>query len=193
MSGIHFLTSIKHDTRNRNMNTIKKSTLLIVCVLLLAPFTHSASKVKNLEKVVFKIGRSIDRNEIHYILKVNQKGELNQEEPLEIVWMNNEDAGQKERINWIKKKFGYGLIYQYIKPNEAHFNFVSYDKRSFTLKKNKLGEYKVFTSSNGKTVEVQRIFINIEGGSFWIPNITFVELSALEPQTNAVLHEIIKP
>ena len=175
------------------MTAFKISTFSVLCVLLFALFSFTELKETSDEKALFKIGRSIDKNEIHYILKLNSKGELNQDEPLEIAWMNNEDAGQKEKMNWIKKKFGYGLTYNYINPFEANFNFVSYQKRSFTLKKNKTGDFKVFTSSKGKMVEVQKIFINIEGGSFWIPNITYVELSALEPQTNSLIHEIINP
>jgi hypothetical protein len=175
------------------MKTLKASTLLVLIALFFMSFSFENINIEHNEKAIFKIGRSIDKNEIHYFIKLNSKGELHPDEPLEIGWINYENGGKREKINWIKKRFGYGLNYTYIKPYEAAFKFVSYDERSFTIMKNDEGNFSVFTKSKGKIVEVQKIFINIDGGSFWIPNVTYVELSALEPQSKSLITEIIKP
>ena len=40
---------------------------------------------------------------------------------------------------------------------------------------------------------VQHIFVNIEGGSFWIPNVTHVDLYGESVATGKPIHEIIYP
>ena len=141
---------------------------------------------------LMKIGRSIDVNEIHYFVQVDNQGKLFKQNPVEVYWMNFEDKGQKEEMNWIKKKFGYGLNYLNVTDTSARFQFVSYKERDFFVKRNKNKDFRIFTSSGGREVEVNRIFIQIDGGSFWIPNITKVELHATDAETGMKILEIVR-
>ncbi|MBA3901699.1 MAG: DUF4833 domain-containing protein [Bacteroidetes bacterium] len=140
-----------------------------------------------------KIGRSIDKNEIHYFIQLDKDGLLLKNNPIELYWINNEDKGQVESINWIKKKFGYGLKYLKNEKQEAVFHFVSYPKRQLMVKKSLSGDYKIFTASNGLTVEISSIFIHIDGGTFWLPNVTKVELHAMDINSKKSIIEIIYP
>ncbi len=142
---------------------------------------------------LFKITRNKDANEIFYNVKKLANGKLNGQEPIDVFWIKHVDSVRKEPLTYIQKKYAYGLSFISITDYEAKFKFVSYDKRSFTLKKNKAGTYRVFTVSQNREVEVSKIFLHIHGGSFWFPKITAVELHGTDAATGASIKEIIQP
>jgi hypothetical protein len=86
------------------------------------------------------------------------------------------------------KKNAYGVVYLSKSENYAKFRLAAYDKRVFELKKNK---FRVFTISNNKEVEVNRVFIYITGGTFWIPKIPKIELHATLSGTAEKIKEMI--
>ena len=92
----------------------------------------------------------------------------------------------------IQKKFGYGLKYEKISISEARFQFVSHIKRSFILKKDKKGFFKVFAINENTILEVNKLFIQFDGGTFLSPKISKVELHARIPETGEEVREIIR-
>jgi hypothetical protein len=164
---------------------------IFLCLLLLTS-TGLPSGKKDYQPIM-KIGRSVDANEIHYFIHLNENGSLSKNQPIQLYWANyKEKNGQLEQMNWIKEKFGYGLKYLKIEDEEAVFQFVSYEKRTFILKKYR-GNYRIFTKSFNKWVLVDRIYIEINGGSFWLPKIDCAKLYAHNINDNQHLVEIIKP
>lgn len=145
------------------------------------------------DKILFKIARSKDANEIKYALNLEDKGFLDIDNPLSIYWVKVENHNKQEPLTWIQNHYAYGLKYLSKNKNEASFQFVSYSKREFTVKRNKQSEYAVYTISNGKEVEVKEIFIQIDGGSFWVPKISKVELKGIDLKTKLKYLEVIKP
>jgi len=150
---------------------------------------------------LFRIGRSRDANEIMYDLNLNKSGKPDNANPITIYWVKNADKNRIKPLTWIQNKFAYGLRLLIPKTSRVNddldcvidFQFVSYDKRDFTLKKGRKGQYKVFTLSKGQEVEVSRIFIKIDGGSFWAPAISRVELHGIEVQSGKKITETIHP
>jgi hypothetical protein len=125
---------------------------------------------------LLKIARSIDKNEVHYFINEDNKGNLDKKEPIILFWKNHKKNGQYEELNWIKKKYGYGVKCVSSKSNEVCFQFVSYKKRNFYLKKNGQDRYIITSFFDEKEIELDQIFVNIDGGSFWAPNVTTVEM-----------------
>ena len=142
---------------------------------------------------LFKIERSKDANEIFYDINLTQKNELNSENPINIYWIRATEGGSIKPLTWIQQHYAYGLNFIYHSNTFAKFHFVSYKKRDFVLKKNKDGVFKVFTQINDKEMEVNRIFIQIDGGTFWVPKISKVELHTFDPITQKSKIEIINP
>lgn len=143
--------------------------------------------------VLFNIGRSKDANEIYYYINLNQYGKLNESNPISIFWINRTNGNKREPLTWIQNKYSYGLNFLTKTSASAQFQFVSLRKRTFVLKKNSKGTFSVFTISGKKEVEVNRIFIQIDGGTFWFPKISKVELHATMPGTNIKIIETIRP
>jgi len=79
------------------------------------------------------------------------------------------------------------------KANEWEFHFVSYAKQKFTLRQTGDDLFKVYTRYNNKEIEVTRIFVQIEGGSFWVPSIPYVMLTGVDIHTGRKITETIIP
>ena len=152
-----------------------------------------SSFVEKKEEKLFKIQRSKDKNQIFYDLKLNKNGLLDKDEPINIYWIRTDEPNKKDPLSWIQQRYAYGLRYLEKTEHQAKFQFVSYSKKELLLKKNKEGKFKVFTEYNGKWVELNRIFIQIDGGTFWFPKISRVELHSTDPLSKKEIIEIIHP
>lgn len=142
---------------------------------------------------LFKIERSKDSNEIIYDINITPSGNLNLTNPVNIYWIKHSRNHKITPLTWIQKKFAYGLKFLSKNESEVKFRFVSYRKRDFVIKKNTKGDYQVFTNSYNKEVSVSRIYIQIDGGTFWVPKITKVELYVTDAITGESTIEIINP
>jgi hypothetical protein len=152
-------------------------------------FTTSKNSSYNL----FHIGRSRDANIIKYDINLDSKGNINTENPIKIYWVRYTDDNKIEGLSYIQNKLAYGVNLLSVQKNEVKFQFVSYEKKSFTIKKNSSGIYKVYTDLKSKQVEVEDIFVQIVGGTFMIPKIAYVKLHWKESKNNKEGDEYIKP
>jgi len=142
---------------------------------------------------LFYIQRDPNTNTLIYDLNMDKSGELDSKDPLHIYWIRYADKGQKEELNYIQRKFAYGVNTTKIKNDEYDVRFVAYKKMALTLLKNTEGKYHIFTKIDKKQAILNRIFVKIEGGSFWIPNIIYVEMQGTDPATGKELMERFKP
>jgi len=142
---------------------------------------------------LFNVGRSKDANEIFYDINLNSSGELNVENPIAIYWIKKTDGNKKEPLTWIQKKYAYGINFLSINHSRATFQFVSYSERTLTLKKSKNGNFKVYLLSNNKEIEIKRIFVQIDGGTFWFPAVSKIEINGYDANTGLPEIEIINP
>jgi hypothetical protein len=55
------------------------------------------------------------------------------------------------------------------------------------------GKYHAYTTIKGKTAILNSVFLTIEGGSFWFPRITSVEIKGIDPNTKSEIVEVFKP
>jgi hypothetical protein len=145
------------------------------------------------EELLFRIARSRDANEIFYTVNPDKNGFLNTENPITIYWLKRTEGNKTESLTWIQNKYAYGLHFLSITPTEAEFQFVSYSKRSFYLRKNKDGNFRVYTFAGETEIEVDKIFVQIDGGSFWFPKVSRVELHARKTECLTEIAEIINP
>jgi hypothetical protein len=167
---------------------ILKSVFALAFGLLIVGFNSPPPNTK-----LFSIGRSKDANEIFYSINLEKNNKLNIEEPIKVYWLKRTENNAIEPLTWVQNKFAYGIVYLTKSDSYAKFRFAAYDNRVFELKKNKNNEFKVFTISENKEVEVNRIYIYITGGTFWIPEIPKVELFATISGTDKKLKETIIP
>ena len=169
---------------------------------LLPPGTDTAKKdIKkevhfpdpaNVSKL-FYFQRDPNTNTLIYELNIDKAGELNRETPLHVYWIKYADKGQKEELNYIQRKFAYGLNIKEVKPEEWDIHFAAYKKLPLKLLKGVDGKYHIFTIIGKKQAILNRIFVKIEGGSFWLPNIIYAELKGTDAATGKEVMERFKP
>jgi hypothetical protein len=155
-------------------------------------FTGADSK-GTISYSLFKIERSKDANQIFYEVNVDANGNLDTSDPFHIYWVKHTQGGKMRPLTWVQKKFAYGLRFDNVSRQEVRFHFVSYVNKDFHVHQDKSGNYSVFTISLNRMVIVKRIFIQIDGGSFWIPEISKVELHSEDPESGEMIVEIIIP
>lgn len=142
---------------------------------------------------LFYVQRTPNANTIVYDLNLSSDGKLNTEQPVKVYWLKFAEKGQKEELNYIQRKFAYGLNTKAQNNGSYDIRFVSYKKFPLTLMKGGDGKYHIFASIAQKQVILNRIFVKIEGGSFWIPNVLYVEIKGTDPETGKEIVDRFKP
>ena len=139
-------------------------------------------------KQLFFLQRTPNTNTI--ICELNFiNGVVDREDPIHVFWIRYQDKGQLEDLNYVQRKFAYGINSKEIGLNKYELNFVSYKKYKMYLMQGTDKQYHVFTSINKKQSILTRIYIEIKGGTFWAPNIQYVELTGIDIATRAVVKE----
>lgn len=142
---------------------------------------------------LFYVQRSPNANTIVYELNIGKNGQLDTEDPMHVYWLRYAEKGQKEELNYIQRKFAYGVVTKPLGHDKYDVRFVSYKKFPLTLMKGEDGKYHIFATVNQKEMALSRIFIKIEGGSFWLPNVKYVEMRGTETSTGKEILERFKP
>lgn len=153
------------------------------------PYPSLPSSVTRL----FYVQRDPNSNTIVYELNVNDKGQLDQDEPIHPYWIRYGEKGQHEELSFIQRKFAYGLIQKSNGNGKFDIRFVSYKKFPLTLMRTGDGKYHIFATIAQKQVILNRIFVKIEGGSFWLPNVVYVEMKGSDPATGQEIVDRFKP
>lgn len=151
--------------------------------------------VPSVPNQLFYLQRTANTNTIIYEAKLNSKGQVEEPDPVHVFWIRYPEGGMKKELNYIQRMFAYGIKTQ-VQPNGSYkMHVVSYKKQQLNLMRSpKDGRYHVYTTINKKEAILRRIFVKIgEGGSFWAPNVLYMELRGRDENTGEELMERIKP
>jgi phosphatidylglycerophosphate synthase len=149
---------------------------------------------KNIDNQLFYVQRDPNINTVICQLNVDENGELNKDKPVNVFWMRYGDKGEKKDLNYIQRKFAYGVDSKNLGNGQFKLTFVSYKKLPLTLAKSPTDKkYRVYATVNNKKMVLDRIFLRIEGGTFWVPNVKYVEFKGTDvANPSRVLTERIK-
>lgn len=151
---------------------------------------------EGIDNMLFYIQRSVNANTIVYALNTDDNGKVIEETPIKVYWVKYEKGGKVTPLTFIQKHYSYGIETTLIdKEKKTYtFEFASYHKRKLYLKKSSIdNKYHVYGQFNNELSVLNRVMIQIEGGTFWIPNITQVEVYAQNITAHKPITEIIKP
>ena len=172
----------------------------IVFLLLMASWFNTSALVvpetleENEGEILFRIERSRDPDEIWYTINLDHNGSLNEDRPVKAFWVRKKENNKIEPLTRIQKRFGYGIRAmesENRRDNEWHFQLAAYKNKVFILKRSGDSHYKVFTLSGGTEIEIERIFVEFDGGSFLAPKIAEVKLTGIDLKTGREITEII--
>lgn len=145
---------------------------------------------KNIDNMLFYIQRDPNINTAIYTINYQENGKIDKSNPIKAYWIRYAEKGEKKDFNYLQRKFAYGLESKTLDNEEFELQFVSYKKLPLTLKKiDSDQKYHVFVSVNQKRIQVEKIFVRIEGGSFWLPNVKYAEVTGIETSSNKLITE----
>ena len=102
------------------------------------------------------------------------------------------EKGEKRELGYIQRKFAYGLNTKELSKNKFELRFASYKYLPLYLSQtNSENKYQVTVTVNGKTILISRLFVRIEGGSFWLPNVKYALVEGIELATGKNVTEKI--
>jgi hypothetical protein len=133
--------------------------------------------------MLFYLQRDPDANTVVYQLNLTEQGALNEAEPVKAFWIRYGEKGQQKELNYIHRKLAYGLHFKRLGPERHEFRFVSHDNIRFELTKGKDGNFKVNCSIFDKPANLKKMYVRIEGGTFWVPNVRYVDFTGIEEAT----------
>ena len=145
---------------------------------------------KNIDNMLFYIQRDPNTNTAIYAINYQENGKINKNNPIKSYWIRYAEKGVKKDFTYIQRKFAYGIESKTLNDEEFELQFVSYKKLPLTLKKlDSDQKYHVFVNVNQKKIQVEKIFIRIEGGSFWLPNVKYAEVTGIDASSNKIITE----
>lgn len=154
---------------------------------------ESDSPGKN-NALLFKIERSKDPDEVWYAMNISPGGLINMNQPLRVYWVKHSEDGREEPLTRIQEKFSYGI--KFIDSEKANnswsFQLAAYPDRVFKVRSTEEGTYRSYIQSGNKEIEVTKMFVKFEGGSFLAPTIAYVNLFGKDTKTGEEVIENLK-
>jgi hypothetical protein len=146
-------------------------------------------------KRLFYIQRSPNINALVYDINIDKKtGKPDADQPVHGYWLRYaEGHGEPSEFTYLQRKFAYGVTSKALGNDKYDIRLVSNKKFPLTLMKAADGKYHIFATVAKKQMVLQKVFIQIEGGSFWLPNVIFVEMKGTDPVTGKEVTERFKP
>jgi phosphatidylglycerophosphate synthase len=207
------------DERDTNSNAPKiVMTGIGLLILTGFAFTHKttlAAKIKTLPAItafpvmdpqdtfpvpsgnpnqLFYLQRTTNTNTIVCELNLDKKGIPDEESPVHVFWIRYPEGGIRKELNYIQRVFAYGIKSLPQGNGTYKLHFVSYKKQILTLMPSpKDNKYHVYATINQKQALLSRIFLKVDGGSFWAPNIVYMEMKGTDMATGKEIIERFKP
>ncbi len=144
-------------------------------------------------KTQFYVQRTPNTNTIMYELNM-KNGVLDDDNPVHVYWIRYANGGGIEELSYIQRKFAYGLKVSKVGDEKYKLLFAAYDKIPFFLMKSTAGIFHTYVEVNGKLIVLKRIYIRIDkGGTFWAPNVKYVEFKGTEVASGKEVIQRINP
>ncbi|PSL30896.1 DUF4833 domain-containing protein [Chitinophaga ginsengisoli] len=184
----------------RSATTTPVIALLIMVLPFMAVANAQTTKTEpvfpvpsNIPHMLFYMQRTPNANTIIYDLNLQQDGTLDEDQPVNIYWIRYTENGEKKGLNYIQRKFAYGLKVKQLAKDKYELRSVAYDKKKMYLMKSAQGDYHIYTQIGNVMAQLNRIYLQIEGGTFWFPNVVYVEMKGIDPATGKEIKEQFKP
>lgn len=173
--------------------------LLLPWLLAAAPDTGTVPTAGHLpvpddQDMLFYIQRSTNENTIVYALNPDAKGRPAIDRPVHVFWRRYQEDGRRAELDFIQRTFAYGIRSKHV-GNAHELRCVAYNKLPLFLHPPATPGARplVLVTVNGRTIRLERIYLQIDGGAFWTPNVTFIEFNGHDPLTGAAIVERIVP
>jgi hypothetical protein len=196
------LTNTLKNTLKPNAFTILFFTISLVMFSFLNSFAQTADKSnpsplkfptpKGIANQLFYLQRDPNLNTLIYELNIDKSGKVDEDQPVLAYWIRYGENQARKDLSYVQRKFAYGIDSKKTAKDQFELRFVSHKKLPLYLVKSAEDKkYHVYVTINNKKLLLDRIFVRIEGGSFWIPNVKYVELRGINQANDTLVTERI--
>ncbi len=175
---------------------MKRILILFVIVFGLMSFNETdksdyPTPPKTKERL-FYIQRNHNTNTIAYDANFDEKGQLIENNPIEVYWIRYEEDGRKMELRKIEKWYAYGVRCSKPKFDEDFYQvkLVANKKRDFKLFQTKPFEANIHTLINNKMSYLEHMYIEADNSGVW-PKVKFIELFGVDIATGEKTYEKI--
>ncbi len=144
-------------------------------------------------QTLFYIERSKNKNRVYYDANINLEGTINNEQPIDVYWINlEEEYGKRKELTYIQEKFAYG--YRFTKINDRLFEIKlkAFQNRPMLLLFDSKGMAKIQMRIQKKQAHLHRVYIKaIDRGI--ATKVEYVELYGIDIVTRAEIYEKLYP
>jgi len=181
--------------------TYQKRIFILVAALLLFANESLAGTVvdsfpvpKPSPKQLFYLQRTTNSNTIICDVNLDAKGQVIKDNPVHVYWIRYDEGGEKKELSYIQETFAYGIKHELLPTGVYKLHFVSYKKQAFYLKRSpKDNQYKMYFVLNNKEFVLQKLFVRIDGGTFWVPNVVYMEIIGKDEYSGTPFSYKFKP
>jgi hypothetical protein len=140
------------------------------CVSLVAPVALAAQR----SVVLFEIARSKNANVVRYCARLNPRGTLNTDSPIEAFWLMQAEDGRREELTWLERKLAYGFSTSDVTGNGCVLELVAFSARRLRVERAK-ASYRALVEIRTKPAVLRQIFVQTREGGM-LPSVEHVEL-----------------
>lgn len=132
--------------------------------------------IPNEKGQLFYLQRDPDSNTIVYALN-SDNGAINEDNPVSAYWIRYSENGQKKDLSFIQRSMAYGIRHKMTAPDTFELHIQAYKPLLITLAPHpQTGKYQATVQMKNKKIILDRIFVRIKGGSFFKPNVQYIEI-----------------
>jgi hypothetical protein len=143
------------DEKRRIMTKDRMAIMPEIIFILFAKFfvvaaggaLHAGEPVCCERQFLFKIERTRDADEVYYDANLLADGSLHLENPVNVYWVRHTGDGHHEPLTWMQKRYAYGINILERATDRVVFQFVSYSKMAFVLRRDRHGVFKVYVAN----------------------------------------------
>jgi phosphatidylglycerophosphate synthase len=142
---------------------------------------------------LFYLQRTPNTNTI--ICELNEtNGVIDSDDPVHVLWIRYTEQKQRQELNFIQRHFAYGIKSKDLGNGTFDLRFVSYKKVQLLLMQSPVDhKHHVYATITGRQAVLSRVYIKINpGGTFWAPNVEYLELKGNDVQNGKELVQRIK-
>jgi phosphatidylglycerophosphate synthase len=142
---------------------------------------------------LFYLQRTPNINTVLYELN-QSNGEPDKDEPVKIQWIRYTEQRQRQDLSWIQRRFAYGLRQKDMGNGIYELRFYAFKKVPLYLKKWSVdNKQHVFVDISGRQAILNRVYLRIDpGGTFWSPNVKYLEVTGVDTENGKELVQRIK-
>lgn len=140
--------------------------------------------------LLFFLQTSPESHTLIYELNYNSEGILDPDNPVKGARVSYEAQGGYKVLGQVEKRAPYGIRCKDIGNGGYEIRLSAYKKfPMYLLKSEKDNKYHMYIQDMGQQLLLKRVFVKVNGGSFWFPKIIYIDLITTNSETGI---EILK-